>query len=364
MRDLVANERGNVVIVGQTTGKAEGNDADLSFAMSISSEGSIEWYEEWGRDTEEYGWGDNAESIDVDSTGNSFVAGRVSQGVVLDNESVLGSSDGYLLKLNPQGTMQWARYLRIGEDADQGILSGWDDAEDVYVANDSNILVASTFTTQRHDDRYGYAKSLRNYDQDGNLLWENILHNDAGSVGIIDIFSGVDQGSVKVISSYYDGIDKGMDSSNLGNYTNSIYSINLENGDIVQSWDFPDLRLSNVATLPNGEIFALENQSRYFESEVGICDEGPLGLGCWLNSAYLIDLANDNDRIFTYDLSIEQPVVIDDIFWGTSTRSSSGDWPPTITRSIAARDMSGGLLNEITFENYDPQETLIEVQKK
>ena len=363
--DLAVNEDGSIFIVGETKGVAPGIDADLSFALSISSDGSIDWYEEWGRDTEEYGWGDSAKSVDVDVNGNSYIAGRVSQGVVLDNESVLGSSDGYLLKFDPKGEMQWAKYLRIcEEETSSGIripCSGWDVAEEVFVANDSNVLVGSTFTTLSHEDLYGYVQSLRNYDQSGNLLWERILHNDAGLSAELSILPGVDQDSVTVISSYYDGVDKGIDSSNLPYYTNTIHSISLENGDILQSWDFPDLRLGEVAILSSNEILALENYSRYYDPQVGICD-GLYGQGCWLNNAYLIDSANNQDLIFTYGPKIANPVAIDDIFWGVTTVSSGG-WPPTLTRSITARDFEGRLLNEIMFDNHNPQETLIEVQK-
>jgi len=255
VNSLTFDNQNNIVAVGTFEDKT---GSDLSFALKLSLQGELIWIKQWGSVGESYEWGDEAYDVSIDSADNIYVTGRVSYGVNLDNQSVEGSSDAYLLKIDSDGTLLWARYIRLDTDYSN---YGWDYGEQVYTAVNSNIIVSSIQTDRNNFKTIGYLQSVRAYDLDGTLRWETILAQDGGSGGSITNILPNSDTSIKVVSTFYDGV--------LGSdfwdryYSYAITTINLADGSIIDSKIYP-VEL-NVITLSKGnELVFADRRDRYY----------------------------------------------------------------------------------------------------
>jgi hypothetical protein len=139
--DIAIDSSESVYVVGSTrevidfaTGAPDttpGGSRD-AFVLKLDTEGDLQWCTYHG------GSGiDSAHGVDTDSSGNVYVAGRtesgssIAQGTGYDLSYGQGGSDGFLVKLNASGAVQWGTYYG-------GV--GWDGLEGVDVVG-SNVYV-------------------------------------------------------------------------------------------------------------------------------------------------------------------------------------------------------------------------------
>lgn len=127
---------GSATIGGVSTGVNQ-------FVAKFSPEGNLLWSKRWTTSS------GALYALELDASGNIYVGGALSgtagQSVVLSGVTVslLGSSDGYVLKLNSSGVGQWAKVIGdIGSDYVRGISV--DTSGNVYVVGEYNQTVNQT----------------------------------------------------------------------------------------------------------------------------------------------------------------------------------------------------------------------------
>jgi hypothetical protein len=122
---------GRVLVVGYTAGEL-GEDPDLGaedpFLLALDRDGEQLFVRQWGSETTDYGLG-----VASDAGGNVYVTGYAYAGVA--GEPAIAGEDGYLTKLDADGTIEWTRQFGtlsrdsarfVNVDASGAILVGGD----------------------------------------------------------------------------------------------------------------------------------------------------------------------------------------------------------------------------------------------
>ncbi len=158
---------GNVYVAGYTTGNLDGQSnagGDDIFLVKYDSTGARQWTSLSGTSA-----GERGEGVAVhNATGNVYVTGTTAGS--LDGQAYSGSGDAYLMKFNSSGTKQWTRLLGT---------TALDNAWSVAVDGSENIYVAG-FTTGNlggQTNSGGTDAFVAKYDSSGNLLWTRLLGN-------------------------------------------------------------------------------------------------------------------------------------------------------------------------------------------
>jgi hypothetical protein len=120
-QDLVVDSIGGIVVVGYFTGSMTAGAATLTsagsndvFVVKLDPTGTVLWAKRFGNNYDQ-----RATSVAVDSTGNIFVTGyfggsMAAGGTILTSA---GGNDVFVLKLDPTGTVLWGK--GYGDSADQ-----------------------------------------------------------------------------------------------------------------------------------------------------------------------------------------------------------------------------------------------------
>jgi len=120
---------GSIYVVGQTYGTLAGNSTLGStdgFLAKYDGNGNQIWIDQFGSST-----GDNARAVTTDSSGNIYVAGDTYGS--LSGYRNLGSNDGFLIKYNASGNQVWAN--QFGSSGSDNINSiQIDKTGNIYVA--------------------------------------------------------------------------------------------------------------------------------------------------------------------------------------------------------------------------------------
>lgn len=160
VRDVTTDCHGNIYITGgtssanfQVTGQqtlnTKGQRIMDIFIMKYAASGELLWSRLLGGD--EY---DRAYAIEVDDTGNVYIAGRagknlpVSQGVFqpvfmddLNPNPLYGKQDGFIAKLSTNGTLIWCSYFG---GSDRGFI------RDIALDKSGNIFIVQTETSGKN----------------------------------------------------------------------------------------------------------------------------------------------------------------------------------------------------------------------
>lgn len=168
----VTNE-GNAIVVGFTrsadfVGRVNsyqgGGDA---FVVKVTSDGSVEWMTYFGGSSN-----DEALAVTFDADLNICVAGYTgSAGLPGQRNQHASALDGFALKMDALGTVQWMRYIGYGEN---------DEARDVIVDDAGNWFVAVTTDVQTGYDK-GYVYKLNPF---GSWLSEKYILHSRSADGI------------------------------------------------------------------------------------------------------------------------------------------------------------------------------------
>lgn len=151
---------GNAIMAGFTDSSFNGftyagGDSDL-FVVRYDSDGLLTWLKQFG--TPGY---ESAEAVAFDNTGNIYLAGRTSG--AFGGETNFGGADGFVMKLDPNGSLIWSHLLG-GIDDDEFAGLGLDGHGHLFVAGSSKSSIGG------HQNRGGYDLLLAAYDTDGALL--------------------------------------------------------------------------------------------------------------------------------------------------------------------------------------------------
>jgi hypothetical protein len=175
--DMAIDHEGNILITGSyyetaTFGEfvLESQGIRRVFAVKYNAQHEVLWARTQTASDNEFS--DSAGlGIDVDPTGNVFVAGRYEGTIILGTHSLTsinGGIDAFLIKYSPDGDILWVR---------TGGGNGADLAFDVKTNSEGHIFIAGVFsqtatfgtqtiTTPTNNDAF-----LVKYDPDGNVVW-------------------------------------------------------------------------------------------------------------------------------------------------------------------------------------------------
>jgi hypothetical protein len=185
--DVAVVPNGTIVVVGQFEEtvdfdpeggervRTSHGETDV-FAMSLTAEGDVAWVSTWGGPGTEYGPIRVAASAD----GAAFVVGQFEESVDFDPgagtdlRTSAGASDGFVVKLRSDGTLEWARTIGGAMD---------DVVTDVAVDSDGSVAMAGFFygdadldpgpDTDVRKPRGYYDAFLTKLQSDGSAFWVN-----------------------------------------------------------------------------------------------------------------------------------------------------------------------------------------------
>jgi len=290
---IAVDSSGNSYITGYFNGTVDFGGGDITsagssdiFVLKLDSSGTFQWVKTFGSASSDYG-----RAIAVDSSGNSYITGRIREIVDFGGGDVTfaGGSDIFVLKLDSSGTFQWANsYGDTSFDLGYGIavdssgnsyitgnFFGTVDfgGGDVTSAGGSDIFVlklnssgtfqwVKTFGSASSDYGYGIAvdSSGNSYATGPFFLTVDFGGGDVTSAGFSDIFvlklnsSGTFQwvktfGSASSDYGYGIAVDSSGNSYITGYYGNTI-----------------DFGGGNVTTNGNWDVFVLKlNSSGTFQ---------------------------------------------------------------------------------------------------
>ncbi|MBI5696245.1 MAG: SBBP repeat-containing protein, partial [Nitrospirae bacterium] len=196
---IAADGFGNVYVAGHTSHGLDLNSNEGSnniFVVKYNSAGDRLWTRRLGSDTY-----DTAHSVDVDNSGNVYVAGETSGG--FDGNTFAGDRDFFVVKYDGDGLKQWSRQLGTAYT---------DEALGVAVDGSGNAYVTG-FTDGSFDgypNPTGWTPDIVvvKYDSDGVKKWTRQL----GTSGL-DIAYGITvdaSGSVYLAGSTSGAMDKNL----------------------------------------------------------------------------------------------------------------------------------------------------------
>lgn len=103
--DVVTDQAGNIYISGYTQGSIGASNAggDDAYVRKYDSSGNVQWTHQLGTASNDYGL-----AIEVDTSGNVFVAGRTGGQLGASN---FGGGDAYVRKLDTNGNPLWTSQI-------------------------------------------------------------------------------------------------------------------------------------------------------------------------------------------------------------------------------------------------------------
>ena len=141
---IATDSSDNVYVTGSTTDNFTGNTnagRNDIFVVKYNSSGDKQWTKQIGTTCQDYGKG-----IATDISGNSYVVGstEVYSGCEsgtsipdgLDNETIVGGHDAFLIKYNSSGDKQWTR-LFGSSDRETAFGVATDSSGNVYVVGET-----------------------------------------------------------------------------------------------------------------------------------------------------------------------------------------------------------------------------------
>ncbi|MFH1222906.1 MAG: SBBP repeat-containing protein [Pseudomonadota bacterium] len=177
VRGVAVDNSGNVYFGGRTNGslgEANGGSYD-AYVAKLNSDGELIWVTQLGATTKGFPGGSNAATdycsgIDIDGSGNVYCGGYT-EGAI--GEANGGGEDVFIIKLDPNGVIQWATQLGAVTVAPTGVNNAGND-QCLGVAADSSGAVYCTGTTA---SSMGEVKSgvwdtyILKLNSDGELQW-------------------------------------------------------------------------------------------------------------------------------------------------------------------------------------------------
>jgi hypothetical protein len=153
---IAVDSSANVYVTGYTASEGQGG-SDVLIAKYDTS-GTLQWQRILGGGSSDLGFG-----IDVDSSGNVYVAGNT-------GSTGAGSNDALVTKYDTSGTIQWQRVLG---DADGQSFNGVavDSAGDVYVVGSSPLSGTNAII-------------IAKYNNSGTIQWQRALNSSGTETGV------------------------------------------------------------------------------------------------------------------------------------------------------------------------------------
>ncbi len=158
--DVAIDSNSNVYLTGFSYGNLHSNSNQGSsdiIVLKYDSNGNRLWTKQIGTAQPDVGYG-----IDLDKKGNIYVTGVT--GASLNNQTYLGSSDIFLLKLDTTGTLLWTKQLGTANA---------DTANGMYVDAKDGIYLTGYVTGAfaGNVDHGGIDMFIAKFDGSGTLLW-------------------------------------------------------------------------------------------------------------------------------------------------------------------------------------------------
>ena len=163
--DIAADSSGNVYAIGKSGGGVNGEASiggDDGVIIKLSNSGNVQWTQMIGvvgGNTQAFGIDINSESIAIvgETSGN------------LNGETVTGSMDLFVLKLDLSGTTQWTRLLGQAGETVQPSGVAFDSTGHIYACGDIDSNIDGQVLTGTHD------AFVTRYDPTGTKQWTRML---------------------------------------------------------------------------------------------------------------------------------------------------------------------------------------------
>jgi hypothetical protein len=170
-KGVAADSNGNVYLYGTSYGEwgkpiiGHSGNSDV-FVAKLNSEGVLQWNTFLGSTNSDYALNNNG--ITADSNGNVYIVGESKKtwGSPTNGHTGDGQSDGFIVKLNTQGVIQWLTF--IGE-ADQDRVAG------IALDSNGNMYIGGYATK---DGGKAYAAKLNS---NGVLQWKTMMGANGGA---------------------------------------------------------------------------------------------------------------------------------------------------------------------------------------
>ncbi len=217
--DIVVDNTGNILVTGGYSGTADFDPGtgvfnltsvaganSSPFVWKLDSSGDFVWAKSFGGDD----WNNFAHGIDVDQSGNVFVAGSVGgtgdldPGAATQTFNTYGYDDIFILKLDANGDLNWA--TNIGSTYGES-------ANDIIIDSNDDVLIAGYFRqTVDFDPGAGVNNLTVGTNQDafvlkltnaGVFVWANQIGGTSGNASNESI--SLDVNDNIYISGDYDG---------------------------------------------------------------------------------------------------------------------------------------------------------------
>ncbi|HEX9861117.1 MAG TPA: SBBP repeat-containing protein, partial [Nitrospirota bacterium] len=163
---------GNVYVAGYTYGPFEGGTViggSDAFAMKLDPEGNVIWSRQFGTAYYEYGRG-----VAVDASGSVYVVGETTGGMGAANA---GNRDLFVVKFDPAGNALWqSQDGTSGSDYCRGVAIGADGY--AYVTGDTSGSLDG-LTNSGNSDLF-----LKKYNPDGTTAWTKLTGSASADFGM------------------------------------------------------------------------------------------------------------------------------------------------------------------------------------
>lgn len=136
-RGIELDALGNIYVTGSFRDTAQFGSFTLTaspggkdgFVAKLNAQGTVLWVRQWGLSDVDVNSGETGASVDTDAAGNVYVLGI---------RTTSGAPGGYdFLKFNSSGTPLWAKYISTGSPAG---------GSDMVVDNAGNLFIAGVFS--------------------------------------------------------------------------------------------------------------------------------------------------------------------------------------------------------------------------
>ncbi|MFY0625914.1 MAG: leucine-rich repeat domain-containing protein [Reichenbachiella sp.] len=255
--DLALDNMNNVYVTGSITNNVTFGTENLDvsgennniFIVKYNNNGDVQWANDYGGVPNE-----NANSIEIDNTGNIYLTGKFSGTSDFGGISLgaLGSNDIFTAKYDSLGNLVWVK-SGGSTGSDDGNSVGIDISGNVYTLGEYNA--AGNFGGNALTSFGGNDIVLAKYDTNGNLSWVKGIGDSSGDTGYDLVIDNV--GSVIITGSFGGTVDFGG-SSLTASGTSDVYAAKYDtegNLDWVYQGGGPETEIGYGITL-DGQGFA------------------------------------------------------------------------------------------------------------
>lgn len=299
----------NTISFGSNTLTSMGNNE--TFLVKYDASGNVLWAQSAGGTSS-----DITTSLDIDTYGNTYVAGMFSSQNItfgtfnLINGNSNGSADIFLAKYDASGNVLWAKSAG-GTNRDMATSLTVDALGNTYITGifqSTAISFGSTTLVNMDNTSNTSDIFLSKYDAFGNVLWAK----SAGGMDWDEVFSlDVDASGNNYIGGRFRSSTLSFGSTTLTNIDNTGNTGDIFLAKLGSITGVDELRNPfNISVFPNpsGGLFTIKSERKSIVEIENLCGEKIYSCVIYPNKSE-IDLSNQSNGIYFINIKTEQDIV-------------------------------------------------------